>query len=70
MLAKAEQVNAQQRATWDQPLRDQLLERLRKDQQVRSEVFVDGKVSGDWKKLLAVDRDNTAWLKEVVATKG
>ncbi|MEA9606813.1 DUF6624 domain-containing protein [Xanthomonas campestris pv. plantaginis] len=70
LLAKAEQVNAQQRTTWDQPLREQLLERLRNDQQVRSEVFVDGKVSGDWKKLLAVDRDNTAWLKEVVASKG
>lgn len=70
MLAKAEQLDAARQARIDQPLRRELLARVEKDQAVRQKAIADGNSSEAWQRTVPVDRDNTAWLKNVVAEKG
>lgn len=69
MLAKAERLDAARQARIDQPLRRELLARVENDQAVRQKVIAEG-AGGSWEKTVPVDRDNTAWLKKVVAEKG
>ncbi|MBD7923497.1 hypothetical protein H9658_16235 [Xanthomonas sp. Sa3BUA13] len=69
MLAKAERLDAERQARIDQPLRRELLARVENDQAVRQKVIAEG-AGGSWEQTVPVDRDNTAWLKKVVAEKG
>lgn len=70
LLAKAERLGAQQNAFLDQALRQELLARVEKDQQVRRAAIAAGGKPEDWARIAPVDRDNTAWLKQVVARQG
>ncbi|MBN6112438.1 hypothetical protein JR063_12710 [Xanthomonas sp. CFBP 8700] len=70
MLAKAERLDAERQARIDQPLRRELLARVEKDQAVRQKAIADGNTAEAWERTVPVDRDNTAWLKKVVAKKG
>ncbi|MEA9655305.1 DUF6624 domain-containing protein [Xanthomonas campestris pv. raphani] len=70
LLAKAEHLSAQQTATVDQPLRNELLARVEQDQRVRHAAIAVGGKPEDWVRTAPVDRDNTAWLKQVIARKG
>ncbi len=70
MLAKAERLDAARKARIDQPLRRELLARVEKDQAVRQKAIADGSSAEAWEQTVPVDRDNTAWLKKVVAEKG
>lgn len=70
MLAKAERLDAARRARIDQPLRRELLARVEKDQAVRQKAIADGNTAEAWQRTVPVDRDNTTWLKKVVAEKG
>ncbi|MGS0572113.1 DUF6624 domain-containing protein [Xanthomonas oryzae pv. oryzicola] len=70
LLAKAERVNAQQQATLNLQLRQELLARMEKDQQVRYAAIAAGGKPADWATVTPVDRANTAWLKQVVAAQG
>lgn len=49
-------------------LRRELVERWEEDQRVRREVTRSE--NPDWSKMLALDRENTAWLKELIAEIG
>ena len=69
MLAKAERLDAERQARIDQPLRRELLARVENDQAVRQKVIAEG-AGGSWEQTVPVDRDNTAWLKKMVAEKG
>ncbi|MCC4588305.1 hypothetical protein LL962_14535 [Xanthomonas sp. NCPPB 1067] len=70
LLAKAERVNAQQQATLNPQLRQELIARVEKDQHVRNAAIAAGGKPADWASIAPVDADNTAWLKQVVATQG
>jgi hypothetical protein len=73
LLAKAEQMDTERQARIDQPLREELLARIAKDQQLEQAVIDSGKASAEaWQelKLGPLMADNTAWLKQVVASKG
>lgn len=70
MLAKARQIDAARQARIDQPLRKELLARVEKDQAARQQAIEEGNTEQAWARTVPVDRDNTAWLKDVVAHKG
>lgn len=70
MLAKAEKIDVQRQARIDQPLRQELLKRVEKDQVARRKAIAKDNNDGSWKQTIAVDQDNTAWLKKVVDEKG
>jgi hypothetical protein len=73
LLAKAEQMDAERQARIDQPLREKLLARIAKDQQLVQAVIDSGNTSKEVLhdlKVGPVMTDNTAWLKQVVASKG
>ncbi|MDR2212648.1 MAG: hypothetical protein LBE21_03350, partial [Pseudomonadales bacterium] len=56
----------------DQALRDELVQRMETDQAVRRTVMEQGDSpdSDVLEKMVAIDRDNTAWLKRIIAEKG
>ncbi|KAF1696153.1 hypothetical protein CSC64_02105 [Pseudoxanthomonas koreensis] len=69
-LAEAAKLEADRQAKIDQPLRDELVARGAKDQAVRQQAIDEGGDARAWEQTAAVDRDNAAWLKGVVAEKG
>lgn len=70
LLARAETLDAARQARIDQPLRQALLTRVDKDQAVRQKAIDEGNTPASWHQTVAVDQDNTAWLKTMVAKKG
>ncbi|WP_295968606.1 DUF6624 domain-containing protein [uncultured Xanthomonas sp.] len=70
LLARAETLDAARQARLDQPLRQALLARVEKDQVVRQKAIDEGNTPASWHQTVAVDQDNTAWLKAMVAKKG
>jgi len=70
VLARAEALDSQRQAHIDQPLRQQLLQRMQNDQAARNQAIEQGGGAEAWKQLEPIDRDNTAWLQRVVAEKG
>lgn len=70
LLARAETLDAARQARLDQPLRQSLLARVEKDQAVRQRAIDEGNTPASWQQTVAVDQDNTAWLKAMVAKKG
>ncbi|WP_338420163.1 DUF6624 domain-containing protein [Xanthomonas sontii] len=70
LLARAETLDAARQARLDQPLRQALLARVEKDQAVRQKAIDEGNTPASWQQTVAVDQDNTAWLKAMVAKKG
>lgn len=72
VLAKVQATDAKKNAATDPTLRDEVLKRMAVDQAVRKALFVDGPKPSPEKieKLNEVDRDNTAWLKGVIAKHG
>ncbi len=69
-LAKAKALTAEHQASLNQPLRQELLARLEKDQAVRNKVIDEGGDAKAWEQTLRVDKDNAAWLKKVIAVQG
>lgn len=70
LLAKAERINAQQQAAQNPQLRQQLLARVEKDQQAQNAAIAAGGKPADSASIVPVTRENTEWLKQVVATQG
>ncbi|MCC4593297.1 hypothetical protein LL974_19385 [Xanthomonas campestris pv. cannae] len=70
LLARAETLDAARQARLDQPLRQALLARVEKDQAVRQKAIDKGNTPASWQQTVAVDQDNTAWLKTMVAKMG
>ncbi|WP_115554411.1 DUF6624 domain-containing protein [Xanthomonas arboricola] len=70
LLAKAERINVQQQAAQNPQLRQQLLARVEKDQQAQNAAIAAGGKPADWASIVPVTRENTEWLKQVVATQG
>jgi len=69
-LANAETLEAARQAKMDLPLRNELLARVEKDQAVRQKAIDEGGDAKAWQQTVPVDKDNTAWLKQVIAAKG
>ncbi|MFT4198522.1 MAG: hypothetical protein QM601_11555 [Pseudoxanthomonas sp.] len=70
LIARAQAAEDRRLAGVDRPLREQLLQRAQKDQAAR-QAMIDSKYSDQTRQeTAAIDRDNTAWLKQVVAEKG
>lgn len=55
---------------YDVALRKELDKRVAKDQELRNRANEGGQDQALIEQILATDRDNTAWLKQVVATQG
>jgi len=53
-----------------QNLRQELLARMEKDQSVRKKLMKRNKADAELKEMMKVDRDNIAWLEEVVDRHG
>ncbi|MXV07158.1 hypothetical protein DYQ95_08445 [Xanthomonas sp. LMG 9002] len=70
LLARAKTLDATRQARVDQPLRQELLARVQKDQAVRQKAIDEGNTPASWQRTVAVDRANTAWLKTVVTKNG
>ncbi|WP_241236657.1 DUF6624 domain-containing protein [Xanthomonas sp. BRIP62415] len=70
LLASAERVSAQQQATLNPQLRQELLARVEKDQHAQNAAITAGGKPADWASIVPVMRENTEWLKQVVATQG
>jgi hypothetical protein len=66
LLARAEQVDAGR----DQALRQELLRRAQEDQAARNAFIGDGLSVQAWEQVKPVDRDNTAWLKQLITEIG
>lgn len=69
LLAKAERISAQQAALNPQ-LRQELLARVEKDQHAQNTAIAAGGKPADWTSIVPVTRENTEWLKQVIATQG
>lgn len=54
----------------DRPLRQQLLERMQRDQDIREQLANDESNRQLIEQAIATDRDNTQWLKALVAQRG
>lgn len=50
----------------DEKLRQELLDRMEKDQVVRNKVMKQKGEGADFEEMIQVDRDNTAWLKKTI----
>ncbi|MCE4373411.1 DUF6624 domain-containing protein [Xanthomonas hortorum] len=70
LLAKAERISAQHRAALNPQLRQELLARVEKDQHAQNAAIAAGGKQADWASTVPVMRENTEWLKQVVATRG
>jgi hypothetical protein len=60
----------QRTAVADEKLRQELLDRIEKDQLVRKEVMKQVPGLAEFVKLAKVDHENTAWLKKVIDERG
>ncbi|MEN4905156.1 DUF6624 domain-containing protein [Luteimonas sp. TWI1437] len=73
LRAEAESLDAARADTRDSALRAELLARAARDQAVRS-AMTDGGTGrldqSDWEAIAAVDRENVAWLKPLIETRG
>lgn len=54
----------------DEKLRQELLDRMEKDQIIRKEVMKQKGEGTEFEKMIQVDRDNTAWLKKTIDRHG
>ncbi|MXV11542.1 hypothetical protein DYQ93_10980 [Xanthomonas sp. LMG 8992] len=70
LLARAKTLDAAHQARVDQPMRQELLARVQKDQAVRQKAIDEGNTHASWQRTVAVDQANTAWLKTVVTKNG
>ncbi|MBB3799982.1 hypothetical protein FHR47_000207 [Xanthomonas arboricola] len=70
LLAKAERISAQQQTALNLQLRQELLARVEKDQHAQNAAITAGGKPADWASIVPVMRENTEWLKQVVATQG
>lgn len=73
LLAHAEQLAADQASGQDAALREQLLQRAGRDQQLRQAVLGAAGSEVDparWRELQALDADNAAWLRQVLDEHG
>ncbi|MBB5768491.1 DUF6624 domain-containing protein [Xanthomonas euroxanthea] len=70
LLAKAERISAQQQTALNPQLRQELLARVEKDQHAQNAAITAGGKPADWASIVPVMRENTEWLKQVVATQG
>jgi hypothetical protein len=70
IIQKAERLDAQRKARFNAPLREELLAREARDQQLRHEAIARGGKPEDWALTESDDHDNIRWFKAMLDQHG